>query len=151
MRFSYPALMRYAGGQEIELTFPDLPDTPIAQGEELEAYRQATEILTEALATRLKIGAPLPAPAPESGDTSVPVPGWLAAKLALYFAMQRTGVRSAAELGGALGMNAKSAARLLDPDKRARLEDIERALAALGLRLTLELTTRGEGSGIAAH
>ncbi len=69
----------------------------------------------------------------------IPVPPLVAAKLALYSAMQDRGV-SAAELTRRLGVGGKVVASLLDLKRRTYLGQLERALAELGVRL--EVTVR---------
>jgi antitoxin HicB len=78
------------------------------------------------------------ASAPKRGQRLVPVPLWLAPKLALYLAMRDQGV-SNLELGRRLGVHEKVVRRMLDPEHATKAEKIQAALAALGKQMTVEV------------
>lgn len=67
----------------------------------------------------------------------VPVPTHVAAKLALYQAMQQQRV-SNMELARRLGVTEAVVRRLVDPDHASRIERLEAALATLGVGLVVE-------------
>ena len=62
----------------------------------------------------------------------------VAAKLAIYDAMRHQGMTSSA-LAARLGCDPRQVRRLLDLDHASTLAQLERALAALGKRLVLEV------------
>lgn len=67
----------------------------------------------------------------------VPVPTHVAAKFALYQAMQQQRV-SNMELARRLGVTEAVVRRLVDPDHASRIERLEAALATLGVGLVVE-------------
>lgn len=68
----------------------------------------------------------------------VPVPLWLAPKLALYLAMREQGVNNS-ELARRLGLHERVIRRMLDPEHATKAEKIQGALAVLGKQLTVEV------------
>jgi antitoxin HicB len=78
-----------------------------------------------------------PSPA-KRGQRLVPVPWWLAPKLALYLAMRAQGIHNAA-LARRLNVDERVVRRMLDPAHETKAEKIQAALAALGKRLTMEV------------
>ena len=72
------------------------------------------------------------------GQLQVPVPLWLAPKLALYLAMRDQQVNNS-ELARRLGVHERVVRRMLDPEHASKPARIEAALAALGKQITLEV------------
>lgn len=68
----------------------------------------------------------------------MPVPLWLAPKLALYLAMRDQGV-SNSELARRLGLHERVIRRMLDPEHATKSEKIQAALAVLGKQLAVEV------------
>ena len=68
----------------------------------------------------------------------IPVPLWLAPKLALYVAMRDQRV-SNSELARRLGLHERVIRRMLDPEHATKAERIQAALAALGKQMTVEV------------
>ncbi|HRJ19748.1 MAG TPA: hypothetical protein PLF84_11915, partial [Bryobacteraceae bacterium] len=68
----------------------------------------------------------------------VPVPLWLAPKLALYLAMREQRV-SNSDLARRLGLHERVVRRMLDPEHATKAEKIQAALAALGKQMTVEV------------
>jgi antitoxin HicB len=68
----------------------------------------------------------------------VPVPLWLAPKLALYLAMRDQNV-SNSELARRLGVHERVVRRMLDPQHASKAEKIQAALAVLGKQMTVEV------------
>ena len=64
----------------------------------------------------------------------------VAVKLALYEAMRAQGITKT-ELARRLGLQENAVRRLLDLDHRSHLDQLDRALAALGRRLELRVLT----------
>jgi antitoxin HicB len=120
------------------VTFKDLPEA-ITQGETVtEALAEAADALEEAVAGRIRRGDPIPEPSPAADRPIVPVPVQMAAKAALYLALQETGITKA-ELAVRLGCDEKEVRRLLDPRHPSKLPRIQKALAALGKGLSVRL------------
>ena len=68
----------------------------------------------------------------------MPVPLWLAPKLALYLAMGDQGI-SNSELARRLGLHERVIRRMLDPEHATKAGKIQAALAALGKQMTVEV------------
>jgi antitoxin HicB len=119
------------------VTFADLPEA-ITQGkDEADALEQAADALEEAIAARMKRGEDIPPAAHQAGHL-VPVPLQMALKAALYMILRGERGRQSA-LADRLGKDEKEIRRLLDPHHRSRPKSIERALRALGKRVTVVL------------
>lgn len=121
------------------VTFRDVPEA-ITYGEtEDEARLMAEDALETALSIYISRREPLPTPsAPEPGETVIPLPALGAAKAGLYTAMRAAGIGKA-ELARRLGCHLPQVDRLLDLCHASKLEQVERALAAVGMRLVVDV------------
>jgi antitoxin HicB len=127
--FTYPATFQPASDGRILVEFPDLP-------------RVATDGKDdqEDLSIRLSLREEIPVPSPaQPAQRLVPVPLWLAPKLALHIAMLDLHVNNS-ELARRLGIHERAVRRLLDPAHASKPEKIQTALAALGKKVTLEVS-----------
>ncbi len=80
----------------------------------------------------------VPAPRPAAdGQEPVPVPPVTAAKLALYTAMRAQDVTNV-ELARRLDISEAAVRKLLNPDHRSHIGQVERALRAVGRTLIVE-------------
>ena len=68
----------------------------------------------------------------------MPVPLWLAPKLALYLTMRDQKVNNS-DLARRLGFHERVIRRMLDPKHASKAEKIQAALAALGKQMTVEV------------
>jgi len=138
LRFTYPVtLTPDADDGGYVVIFQDLPEA-ITQGDTVEeCMTEAADCLAEAIAARISDSEDIPQPTPSKEQRSVACPIQMAIKAALYLAIRERGI-SKRELGRRLGVDEKSARRLLDPHYQARLPAMERALRVLGK--TPELT-----------
>ena len=68
----------------------------------------------------------------------MPVPLWLAPKLALYLAMRGQQVNNS-ELARRLGVHERVVRRMLDPRYATKTPRIQAALAILGKQMTVEV------------
>lgn len=135
--FSYPARFeRDEDGRRV-VHFPDFPEAH-TDGENLkEAFEEAVDCLGSAIAFRIAEKAAVPSPsAPKRGHRLVPVPLWIAGKLALYRAMREQGVNNS-ELARRLGVRETVVRRMLDPDHATKAERLQAALAVLGKHLLI--------------
>lgn len=81
----------------------------------------------------------IPAPSrAKRGCQMVPVPLWLAPKLALYVAMREQRV-SNSELARRLGVHERVVRRMIDPQRASKAEKIPAALGVLGKQMTVEV------------
>jgi antitoxin HicB len=137
--FVYPAKFTTGSDGRVLLEFTDLARVATDGKDEREAMEEAMDALGSDLSIRLSRHEDIPsASAPKRGQRLVPVPLWLAPKLALYLAMRDQGV-SNLELGRRLGVHEKGVRRMLDPEHATKAEKIQAALAALGKQMTVEV------------
>ena len=71
------------------------------------------------------------------GQVTIAVPPIIAAKLALYTAMREQNITNVA-LAAKLGIYESAARRILDPNHRSHISQIEKALRAVGRSLVIE-------------
>jgi len=121
--------------------FIDLPEA-ITQGENVDdALLEAADCLEEAIANRIAMGLPIPnSSSLRSGQYPVPLPALMAAKAALYLAIQEIGI-SKVDLAKRLGCDEKEVRRLLDPHHTSKIPRIESALHAVGKQLIVGVET----------
>ncbi len=92
------------------------------------------------LSIRLSRREELPKPSSATrGERLVPVPLWLAPKLALYLAMRDQQVNNS-DLARRLGLHERVIRRMLDPAHATKAGKIQAALAVLGKRMTVEVS-----------
>ena len=103
-----------------------------------QARAHAVDALICALGGYIDAGRPIPKPSPPRGRPVVALPPMVTAKLAIYQAMRGQGVSQSA-LAARLGCDPRQVRRLLDLDHASTLAQLERALAALGKRLVVEV------------
>jgi antitoxin HicB len=136
--FVYPARFERGEKQDIlVIAFRDVPEA-ITQGKgDKDAVWQAADCLEEAIAGRIADGREIPkASRAARGERLIPVPAPMAAKAALYLAMQEAGMTNV-QLARKLGCDEKEVRRLLDPRHPTKLPRIKEALAVLGKRLVV--------------
>src|ERR1700730_8414158 len=87
--FTYPARFRAGSDGRILGEFVDLPRVATDGKNQSEAMEEAIDALGSDLSIRLSRREEIPAPSPaKRGQRLIPVPWWLAPKLALYLAMR---------------------------------------------------------------
>jgi antitoxin HicB len=126
-----------AGGYVV--TFPGF-GYGATQGEsEQEAMEMARDLLMLTIEDYIREGRPLPAATRRRGMKfrPVPLPVLQSAKVDLYSAFQRSGLRRA-ELARRMGISTAHLDQLFSLRHRSRLDQIEAALEALGKRLHVE-------------
>jgi len=118
--------------------FPDVPEALTESETFDEAMAEARDALTAALAGYVHARQDIPAPSSTTaGQTLIHLPPLAAAKLALYEGMRRQCV-SNVELGRRLGIAENAIRRLIDPDHRSHIGQVEKALDALHVQLVVE-------------
>lgn len=118
--------------------FADVPEAHTFGVNEAEAAAHALDCLIAALGGYIQLGREIPRASPPRGRPVVTLPPLVAAKLALYEAM-RTKRITRTELARRLGLHENAVRRLLDLDHRSHIDQIDRALAALGRRLEVRV------------
>jgi antitoxin HicB len=137
--FSYPARFRAGSDGRVLVEFIDLPRVSTDGNDAREAMEEAMDALGSDLSIRLSRKEEIPVPSPaKRGQRVVPVPLWLAPKLALYLAMRSQGI-SNSELAKRLGVHERVVRRMLDPQHATKAERIQAALAALGKQMTVDV------------
>src|SRR5438046_1605472 len=102
--FTYPARFKTGSDGRILVEFVDLPHVATDGNDDREAMEEAMDALGSDLSIRLTRREEIPTPsAANRGQRLVPVPLWLAPKLALYLAMRDQRV-SNSELARRLGL-----------------------------------------------
>ena len=100
--------------------------------------RDLRDCLETALSICLDDGKALPVPGePKSGQVLVAVSPTVAAQFALYEAMRVQGA-SAVELARRIGLRSSHAKRLIDIHRPAKPDEVNRALAAVGMQMISE-------------
>lgn len=138
-RFSYAATFTSDDEGGFVVTFRDLPEA-ITQGDtEAEALIEATDCLEEAIAARIDDKLDIPEPSPsQTNEHIVILPIQTALKAALYLAMKEAAITKV-QLARLLEVDEKEVRLILDPRHGTKLSTIERALAALGKQIELQL------------
>ena len=136
---AYPATLIPDPNGGFTVTFRDVPEA-ITEGDSCEeALLRAEDALESALAMYVAAKEPLPAPSPtEPCEVLVPLSALGMAKAALYNAMRDQGV-GRAELARRLRWHLAQVNRVLDLRHASKMEQVEVALAALGLRLIVDV------------
>ncbi|CAN7734099.1 type II toxin-antitoxin system HicB family antitoxin [Neorhizobium tomejilense] len=137
MEFIYRAKFEDDPDGGFLVTFADVPEA-ITHGEtRKEAMSNAQEALGLALRGIVQDGRALPQPIASEG-TPVAVDAEDAVKLALIQAFMESDI-SKSELARRLGKSENEARRILDPDHRTKLGQMQEAMAALGKTLVVSV------------
>jgi antitoxin HicB len=139
LAISYPAVFRPDEDGRPVVGFPDLPEAHTDGKDMAEAITEAQDCLGSALAFRLAGKEKIPYPSKaKRGQRMVPVPFWIAPKVALYWAMKERGVNNS-EMARKLGVRETVIRRMLNPDHATTPEKIQAALEALGKRFLVAI------------
>jgi antitoxin HicB len=137
--FTYPATFTTGSDGRVLVEFIDLPRVSTDGKDYHEAMEEATDALGSELSIRLSRREEIPAAsAAKRAQRLVPVPLWLAPKLAVYLAMRDQGVNNS-DLARRLGVHERVIRRMLDPEHATNAKNIQAALAALGKQMTVEV------------
>jgi antitoxin HicB len=141
MEYRYPVRMLPDDNGTVLVTFPDVPEAITFGENEQDALTRAAEALEAALSIYIDRNADIPKASQPKAKVSLVIglPALTNAKISLYAAMRRAGV-TRAELARQLGWQKSQVGRLLDLNHESRLDQIERALRALGKRLEIRVT-----------
>ena len=137
--FAYPARLTAGRDGRVLVEFVDLPRVATDGKDRREAFEEAMDALGSDLSIRLSRREEIPVPSrAKRGHRMVPVPLWLAPKLALYVAMREQRVNNS-ELARRLGVHERVVRRMMDPQHATKAEKIQAALAVLGKQMTVEV------------
>ena len=138
MRHSYPCVLRPEEDGGFSVSFPDVPEALTCGDDRAEALAMAEDALAGALAGYVQEQWDIPRPGPVSDDqVVVAVPPIVAAKVALYSAMREQGI-TRSELARRLGLSETAVRRLVNPDHRSHMAQLQKALRAVGRTLVVE-------------
>jgi antitoxin HicB len=137
LMFSYPATFRKDSARRILVRFPAFPRSATDGANLTEAMSEAIDCLGSRIAFLLAHKQEVPKPtALKRGQKLVPVPLWIAPKLALYWRMGELGLNNA-ELARRLGVHETIIRRMLDPDHATKAEKLQAAVELLGQKVVL--------------
>jgi antitoxin HicB len=138
-RYVYPLNLEPDDNATLLVTSDDFPElTTFGEGER-DALTHAADALAVMAAQYMRRGLPIPSGSPARGRPTVALPALVALKVFLYEAMRKSGV-SRSELARMLDIDPRQVRRMLDPLTSSRVEELERALAALGKRLEIRIS-----------
>ena len=136
--YTYPVTLTAEDGGYV-VTFPDVPGAITEGDDEAEALAHAVDALESMLMAIMADREAIPRPSPvKRRGRSVTLPALSAAKVALYQAMREAKI-SKSELARRLDLHLPQVDRLLDLRHASRLDQIDRALRAVGKRLVVEV------------
>ena len=140
MRYAYPCTLTpdEEEGEGYVVTFPDVPEAITGGKTRKDALVMAQDGLAVALGMYVKGREEVPVPsAVTPGQVLVAVPPIVAAKLALYSAMRSQRITNVA-LAARLGLSEGAVRRLVNPNHRSHISQVEKALQAVGRTLIVE-------------
>ena len=140
MRYAYPCTLTPDDeeGEGYVVTFPDVPEAITGGKTRKDALVMAQDGLAVALGMYVKGREEIPVPsAVAPGQVLVAVPPIVAAKLALYSAMRSQRITNVA-LAARLGLSEGAVRRLVNPNHRSHISQVEKALQAVGRTLIVE-------------
>jgi len=136
--YNYPITVHHEHDHYWSSCF-DLPEAHSAGDSLGELLDNAAHGITLALSIYVDQGRAIPpASAPKPGQTVIHLPAQVVAKAALWNALHQRGMR-VADLARRLNLSHPVARRLVDFGHNSKLELVETALAALGLRLDVRV------------
>lgn len=144
MDYTYPCNLVWHPEDRVFITyFSDVPWAHTEGSSIVEAVRKGEDALSVALGSYVKMGEDIPTPsAPEPGQVMIAVYPIVAAKLALYTLMRERRITKVA-LGEMLGISEAAVRKLVNPDHRSHISQVERPLKLLGYSLALSVTPVG--------
>lgn len=123
--FSYPAKFTAGSDGRTMVEFVDLAHVATDGKDDREAMEEAMDALGSDLSIRLSRREEIPTPSSaKRGQRLVPVPFWLAPKLALYLAMREQRINNS-DLARRLGLHERVIRRMLDPEHATKAEKIQ--------------------------
>ncbi len=128
---SYPVKLEH-DDEAVLVTAPDFPELTTFGEDRDEALERAVAALEEAVAARIYDRNDIPTAS--QGETRVLLPTLTAVKVILYQSMRDQGVGKA-ELARRLRWHLPQVDRVLDVQHHSRLDQMDAALGAIGLRL----------------
>jgi len=137
--YDYPVILHTDENPGVAITCRDLPEVNSFGDTAEEALREAVDGIESALSLYVDHRLAIPqASAPDPGEEVVYLPAVTVAKIILWNAMMEHGMRKA-DLCRLLEAKPVAVDRLVDFLHTSKMEQIERALVALGKRLAVSV------------
>jgi len=138
MRYTYPADIEKQSDGSLLVRFPDVPEA-LTDGHSMdEALYEARDALTAALAGYVHAHRDIPKPSTlRPGQEAVHLSLLIASKLTLVESMRRNHINNV-ELARRMGVTENAIRRLIDPDHRSHIGQVERALDLLHVSMEVE-------------
>lgn len=133
----YPVKLTADDNGTVLVTSPDFPELTTFGDDQDEALARAADALEEAIAARVARRAEVPPPS--RGEYRAGLPTLTAVKVLLYQGMKDQNIGKA-ELARRLGWHLPQVDRVLDVQHHSRLDQMDAALGAIGLRLHVTVT-----------
>ena len=133
---AYPIVFEEDDGTLL-VTSPDFPELTTFGDDTEEATARAVDALEEAIAARIHHRENIPSPS--HGEVYATLPALTSVKVLLYQGMREQGIGKA-ELARRLGWHLPQVDRVLDVEHHSRLDQMDAALGAIGLRLDVSAT-----------
>lgn len=134
----YPVVLRRDDNDTWLVTFPDFDDAVTFGETPDEALVHAVDAMETVIISRMKHKLDVPTPSPARGRPPAAIRPLIAAKALLYKELREQKV-SINELARRLGCEYPVAHRLLDVARKTQVDQIARALQALGKRVVVGL------------
>ncbi|MDE2982192.1 MAG: type II toxin-antitoxin system HicB family antitoxin [Gemmatimonadota bacterium] len=142
MRYAYPCELTPEQDGGFSVSFPHVPEALTCGDDEADALAMAEDALAIALGAYVRAREEIPAPGPvQPGQVTVAVPLVVAAKLALYTAMREQGLSNVG-LAARMGLSEGAIRKLLNPEHRSHIRQVEKALSKVDKRLVVEVGER---------
>ncbi len=136
---AFPATFRPDVNGRPVVSFPDFPRAHTDGKNMREAFEEATDCLGSVIAEHIAEKQEIPDPSPiKRGQKLIPVPLWVAGKLALYLTMREQKITNS-NLARRLGVRETVVRRMLDPNHATKSEKLQTALSVLGKRIVVAL------------
>ncbi len=137
-RYVYPIELTPDDNDTFLVTCPDIPELTTFGETEEDAFTYAAGALATMIDTYMRVGRPIPSGSAANGRPTVALPALMAMKVSLYMSLRESGLTKS-ELARMLDLDVRQVRRMLDPLVSSRVEELERALAALGKRIEIRL------------
>lgn len=126
------------------LTLPSFPEIGSFGASQTKAWNNALKALQVAIAARIDVDEDFPVArhGKPDGTPYIEVPALTLIKSTLYLAMRRQNV-TLPELARRMSLQEDRVARLLRIEHNSQLDLLERALAHVGVRMTIDFDTSG--------
>lgn len=132
----YPVKLAKDDNGTYLVTSPDFSELVTFGEDKDDALSYAVSAFEEAIAARISHNEDIPEPS--NGKLRVYIPALTAAKAMLYQSMRRQGVHKA-ELARRLNQPRQQVDRLVNVKHKSKLDQIERAFAALDVRIEIRI------------